>query len=85
MLKESQVKTRQNSLIKDTILESIEQHCNQRRLDKDDHLHHTLEKLMTQHVITYPPETFGSLEANVDNLAIHRKFMFDCIDGMYHQ
>ncbi|KAL6693739.1 hypothetical protein J3F84DRAFT_379790 [Trichoderma pleuroticola] len=74
------VKTRQNSLVKDTILESIEQHCTQRRLDKNVHILHTLEKLMTQHVTIYPPEIFGSLEVNVDSFTIYRKFIFDCID-----
>ncbi|KAL7955943.1 hypothetical protein V8C34DRAFT_290103 [Trichoderma compactum] len=76
----SKVKIRQHSLVKGTILESIEQHCNQRRLDGNDHILHTLEKLMTRRVTIYPPEIFGSLEANVDDFTIHRKFVFDCID-----
>ncbi|KAL5089198.1 hypothetical protein Trisim1_005761 [Trichoderma cf. simile WF8] len=79
-MNESRVKTRQNSLIKDTILDSIEQYCHRQRLGKNDHLIHTLEKVMTQNVTIYPPEIFDGPEVNVDNLAIHQKFVFDCID-----
>ncbi|KAL6788609.1 hypothetical protein J3E68DRAFT_415285 [Trichoderma sp. SZMC 28012] len=79
-MNESRVKTRQNSLIKDTILDSIEQYCHRQRLGKNDHLLHTLEKVMTQNVTIYPPEIFGGLEVNVDDFTTHRKLMFDCID-----
>lgn len=84
-MNESGIKTRQNNLIKDTILDSIEQYCHRQRLGKNDHLLHTLEKVMTQNVTIYPPEIFGSLEVNVDNFTTRRKFVFDCIDGTYHQ
>ncbi|KAL7782077.1 hypothetical protein V8C43DRAFT_319307 [Trichoderma afarasin] len=79
-MSESRVKTRQNSLIKETILDGIEQYCHQQRLGKNDHLLHTMEKVMTQNVTIYPPEIFGSLEVNVDNFTTHRTFVFDCID-----
>ncbi|KAL6821303.1 hypothetical protein V8C40DRAFT_275886 [Trichoderma camerunense] len=79
-MNKSRVKTRQNSLIKDTILDSIEQYCHRQRLGKNDLLLHTLEKVMTQNVTIYPPEIFGGLEVNVDDFTTHRKLMFDCID-----
>ncbi|KAL7907819.1 hypothetical protein GGI35DRAFT_68919 [Trichoderma velutinum] len=69
-----------NSLIKDTILEGIQEHCNSRRLGKKDHILQTLERLMTLNVKIYPPGIFGCLEANVDDFSIHRKFVFDCVD-----
>ena len=84
-MNEYRVKTRQNSLIKDSILDSIEQYCHRQRLGKNDYLLHTLEKVMTHNVTIYPPEIFGSLEVNVAELTTHRTFVFDCIDGTYHQ
>lgn len=82
-MNETRVKTRQNSLIKDTILDGIEQYCHRQRLGKNDHLLHTLKKMMTQNVTIHPSETFGSIEVNVDNFTTHRTFVFDCIDGTY--
>ncbi|KAJ4856552.1 hypothetical protein T069G_09920 [Trichoderma breve] len=36
--------------------------------------------MMTKHVTIYPPEIFGGLEMNVDNLTIQRRFVFDFVD-----